>query len=245
MERTMNKKNFGLLNAFFLVTVLLNLTLIANARANPVELAEASDPYYQIESMEVQALPFDDQELADLEQDNLVMNREVLKSLPQVIATVDGLIALGKKIWPIIEAGRPVSNARFNTVDVIPQGTTAMEMEGWQAPKGLRWRVSYKNFYGVEVIGFTYAVLFQYAGSKDGRGRYLTGVFVEASDVTVSWGFDFNATSEAITIANVGTKANPVASLMLRINYQAKSVFRDITNQKTVYLTGTGQISEL
>ena len=235
MGGIMRKRIMGITTIMFLATV---TNLLAQ------DLEREPHPYFDIETIEVQALPLEAGVDFDY-KDNYVSERESLKSLPQVIAAVDGLIALGERIWPIIEAGRPVSNARFNQVDVLPDGTRAMDLEGWQPPKGLRWRVVYKNFYGMEVIAFNYAVLFQYAGNVDGRGRYLTGVFVEASNVSVSWGFDFNATSEVMTISNVGTKTNPVASLMLRINYQAKSVLRDITNQKTVYVTGLGQISDL
>ena len=78
-------------------------------------------------------------------------------------------------------------------------------MENWQLPKSKTYRVVYKNLYGVEVISFTYTLHFQYGGSYEGSGKYLTGVIVSATDLFVSWGFDFSAQTEVLSVANLGT----------------------------------------
>ena len=95
------------------------------------------------------------------------------------------------------------------------------------------------------VIGFTYTVYFQHSGSFQGAGAYLTGVDVEASDVEVMWGFEFNAASKLVTITNVGSIKDQVATATIKISYAAKSVLKEIRTSESFYVTGKGLIRKL
>jgi len=170
------------------------------------------------------------------------------KGLGEVIMTIEKLLALGKKIWAIVEAGRPVVQTAFApTVSVLPNvespKTAFYEMENWSMPRVKSYRVVYKNLLGMEVVSFTYGVYYQYGGTYKGKGKYLTGVNVDARDVKVSWGFEFNASSAVVAIANMGSNANPNAGLSVKINYLAKSVLREIRSSESFHLTGKGQFS--
>jgi hypothetical protein len=202
------------------------------------------ESYATIVSVEVEELA---------EEDLDILNEKSEKSLGQVILVVDQLLALGKKIWPIIQAGKPVVTSNFApTISVLPRvnGATSneisfYEMENWSAPTQKSYKVSFKNGWGSEVISFVYTVAFQYNGSYQGKGRYITGLDVRASQISVSWGFEFNADSVLVNIANLGTQVSPVASATVRINYTAQSVLRTIQTSESFHVTGTGQSSKL
>ena len=145
-----------------------------------------------------------------------------VKNLGQAIMVVDKLIALGKKIWAIIEAGRPVLNTNLMTpLSVLPKtddpDAAFYQMEGWSAPKAVTYRVQYENLFGMTVIAFDYTVIFQYAGKYDGTGNYITGLNVKASNVSVAWGFNFDANSSLVNIANRGSSPTQRQELLCKL----------------------------
>lgn len=169
------------------------------------------------------------------------------KDLGTMIAAAEKLLAFGQKIWKIIQDGKPVVNTNFvPAVSVLPNidGTSAPfgEMEGWSAPAYQKYKVEYKNLFGATVIGFTYTVAFQYNGSFEGKGQYLTGVTVFASDISVSWGFSFDAASSLVNIANRGTRASQIASANMKIDYVAKSPLKEIRSSEVFHVVGNGQV---
>tara|TARA_R110000868_G_scaffold180754_2_gene421428 strand:+ start:13177 stop:13848 length:672 start_codon:yes stop_codon:yes gene_type:complete len=204
--------------------------------------AHAQDPYFEISKVEVTEVESAPVQIVESFQE---------KNLNGVIMQAKGLIALGKEIWKIIEAGRPVSNhTAMQTITVLPKDedgepVDVMDMESWNLPSAKSYRVEYKNGFGMTVIGFTYTVIFQWGGSYNGKGKYLTGVNVMADDISVSWGFNFSADSQLLSITNTGTKLNPVAAATLTVKYRAKSVVSDISSSETFYVTGSGKIGKL
>lgn len=198
------------------------------------------DSYARIDSVEVT-------EVSDIE-----VPEKSEKSLGQVIMVVDKLIGLGKKIWPIIEAGKPVVNTTFTpAISVLPRvegephDVAFYNMANWEAPRQKSYQVDFKNGWGMNVISFTYNVSYQYGGSYQGKGRYLTGVDVSASNISVSWGFNFNATSNLVSIANRGAQDDPVASATVKIQYEASSVLRNIQSAQSFHVTGAGDIQQV
>ncbi len=171
------------------------------------------------------------------------------KKLGEVIMTIEKLIALGKKIWAIIEAGRPVLNQNLMTpLSVLPKtddpDAAFYQMEGWSAPKAVTYRVKYENLFGMTVIAFDYTVIFQYAGKYEGKGNYITGLNVKASNVSVAWGFQFDANSSLVNIANRGSSANPTAGATVQIDYKASSVMRTISTSESFHVTGKGSVTK-
>lgn len=173
--------------------------------------------------------------------------------IDEIAMYLDGLLAIGKKIWPIIVAGQPVitTTGLIPALSVIPyfESTNTRaelkEMAGWSPPKAFSYRVSYKNRYKNEVIGFTYTVFFQYNGSYKGNGKYITSLKIQASEVYASWGFNFDAASELISVANVGTTENPVASAIVQVFYKGKGPFNEIRNAHSFFLDGNGSFHSL
>lgn len=167
--------------------------------------------------------------------------------LGDIIASIDGIIAVGQKIWKIVDAGRPVITTKFAPmVSVLPEmlgpNPTLNQMANWSAPKFKSFRVSFKNAYNSEVVGFTYTIYFQYNGSYQGSGKYITNLRVQASEIYTSWGFNFDASSELVGIANVGSAADPVASATMQISYTVKGLINESRGAQGFYADGNGNI---
>jgi len=170
--------------------------------------------------------------------------------LGEIAMIIDGLLAIGKKVWPIIDANRPVINTTglAPALSVLPQfdsnarNVELHQMAGWSIPKAVSYRVSYKNVYGGELVGFTYTVYFQHNGSLNGKGKYIAGLAVQASEVAAAWSMNFDAVSELITVANVGTSMDPIASATIRISYKVRGLFNEMRNAQTFFVDGQGQI---
>ncbi len=166
---------------------------------------------------------------------------------------LDGLIAIGTKIWPIVEAGKPVisTSGIVKSISVLPDFNGAdpkrefYEMANWSIPKAASYRVSFKNKFKSEVVGFTYTVYFQYNGNHNGNGKYITNLKIQASNTSAAWGFKFNAKSELIGISNVGTLKNPIASAIIQISYTAKSALNEIRSSQSFYVDGSGRMKLL
>lgn len=174
-----------------------------------------------------------------------------LNPVDEVAMYIDSIIAIGKKVWPIIDAGRPVINTSGvqSSLSILPriEGTRSElhSMANWSAPKVISYRVSYKNYFGSEVIGFTYTVFFQYNGSLQGKGKYITSLKAQASNISASWGFDFDVTSELVSVANVGTDADPVASAILQVGYKARGLLNEQQSVHSFYVDGNGTMKSL
>src|SRR5437868_4854693 len=59
-----------------------------------------------------------------------------LDPIDQASIIVDKIINLGKKVWAIVETGRPVVSVQTVTANALPQGLTCWsDLTGWQIPQ--------------------------------------------------------------------------------------------------------------
>jgi hypothetical protein len=183
-----------------------------------------------------------------VEETLLVLEKEdTEKNLGEVVMVADTMIALGKKIWPIVEAGKPVVSARTQSISVLPKlsADTFYELEYWQAPKTQKYRMVFENLYGVDVIDFIYIVTFQPGGQFEGKGKYLTGVNIIPHTIAVAWGFNFDAETKLVGITNRGSKLNPIAGATFEIKFIIKSVLKEIQSTHTFHVSGDGTFQSL
>jgi hypothetical protein len=205
------------------------------------------DPNLYIDSVEVYEL-----DTHEAPVQNLVEIRSD-KSLEEIALIIDGLLAIGKKVWPVIDANRPVitTSSLAPSISIIPEveaGTAKAElakMANWSVPKSVSYRVVYKNVYKMEVVSFTYTIMFQYNGSYKGKGKYITSLKTQASEVSAAWGFNFDAASELVNIANVGSEEAPVASGILQVSYKVRGLLNEMRNAQSFYVDGNGDIKLL
>jgi hypothetical protein len=167
-----------------------------------------------------------------------------------IVMIIDQLVAIGAKIIPTIDKGRAViNNNPMSAVSVLPRidskDPVVHDMGDWSIPVSKHYRISYDNALGVEVVAFVYSISFQHSGTYNGKGHYLAGIRMSARDISVSWGFDLDASSQLLQISNVGTAENIIAGATVEINYTVKNWTRTLTTAKSFHVTGDGRIFAL
>lgn len=168
----------------------------------------------------------------------------------QVVKVASDMVGLGEQIYNLVRKGRPVINTQTAAISVMPrQGADGfvdvMDTEGWSMPSSTHIRADYKNGFGGVVVSFEYTIVFSYGGSHDGVGRYITGAQIIPSNVSVSYGFTFDSSMQLMSVANLGSRQNPVASAILNVKYTVGSMFKVIETSDTYQITGKGQLSKL
>ena len=81
---------------------------------------------------------------------------------PRALEGIDWntIIAIGEKIWQIVEANKPVVNVTTQVVHALPRGLVCWsDLEHWHAPVVKAYEVSYKNGFGYEVVKFRFGQL--------------------------------------------------------------------------------------
>jgi hypothetical protein len=162
-----------------------------------------------------------------------------------VIAEIREIIALGKEIYQIVKAGEPVVNTQFAPISVLPKDergepVNTLEMENWSQPKTKKYGIRCKNTYGMTTIKFDFMMMFSYGGSYNGKGKYITAAQVVPTLVEAAWGYSLDATFKLDSIMNNGTKNDPVAGAVIRINYKIGTVLKKFEENRAFYINGLG-----
>ena len=161
-------------------------------------------------------------------------------------AVLDKIINIGKKVWAVVEVGRPVVNFQTDVATALPHGARCwLQLEGWKAPEAKVWGVSMKNMYGSEVVRFVYRVNYVYGGSVEGQGRYIGYATAAPVDMYVAWGWNFSAQASVPTVFNTGTKEAPVAGMQLNMAYTVKTVMNELRQSQAYFVSGDGTFKKL
>lgn len=207
-----------------------------------------NDPYFQISEMTVEVVDSSDE--TSLSRPTKVMSNPGTE-IGDVITTIKEIIAFGKEIYKIVEAGKPVINTKYAPISVLPLETefgkdiSPMKLAHWNAPKFVKFKVSYKNGYGVEVVAFTYNVNMSYGGQFQGKGSYITNAQIVPEKVTVAWGYTFNAEMSLVGLTNLGTEEAPIAGATLQLSYSVSTVLKEDRNNMTIFIAGDGTIQQM
>jgi hypothetical protein len=165
---------------------------------------------------------------------------------PSKIAT-NIIVNIGKQLWTIVEANRPVIRvSQEASAHALPQGVQSWrELERWQVPASRAYRLSYKNAYGAKVVDFTYRILYTYGGSIGGVGQYLTQVSIIPAHVSVAWGYTFEAQASVPSVTNAGTVKEPVAAAQLQLRWAVSTVLKRDETTVDYYVRGDGYFQAL
>lgn len=171
---------------------------------------------------------------------------DILKDLRNGTLVLDQILNYGARIWKIVEANKPVVNVKVATANALPAGTRDWRgYQGWQTPRSRVYRISYKNFYGINVVDFSYRVLYTYGGNVFGKGRYLTNVTILPANLSVAWGYKFDAESAVPSVLNAGTVANPVAAMELLMKWSVDTVVSHNQMTTSFFVRGDGEFVNL
>lgn len=166
--------------------------------------------------------------------------------LNEAEVVLDRVINIGKKVWAIIEANRPVVNIQTDSANALPEGARAWQnLSGWSAPQSRVYRVTYKNLFGVTVVGFSYRVLFTPGGNVNGKGRYLTQVAILPAALDVAWGYSFDMNAAVPSVTNAGSAENPVGAAQLLLSWKVSTPLKHSQNTQSFYVQGDGQFLDL
>ncbi len=213
---------------------------------------DAFDPYFQISDVSIEVLESTDSQ-EDIEIKHVDQNyvQDPRTEIGDVISIAKDLIAFGKEIYKIIEAGKPVINTNYAPISVLPletkygQEISPMHLSRWKTPKFVKFKVSYKNGYGTEVVSFVYNVNMSYGGQFGGKGAYITNAQVVPEKVNVLWGYTFNAKMSVVGLSNIGTDEDPIAAATLSLYYSVSTVVREDKNNMTLFIAGDGTIQQM
>ena len=92
----------------------------------------------------------------------------------------------------------------------------------------------------MEDVKFRFRLQYTYGGGHSGIGKYLANVTVMPAEVSVSWGYTFNADVQVLNAVNVGTSLSPVAGLELNLKWQVKTVLKESDNSFNFFVQGDG-----
>lgn len=159
---------------------------------------------------------------------------------------LDRIINVGRVIWAIVDAGKPVVNFKTDVAHGLPAGLPCWsDLEGWKPPMIKAFRMTYENLYGVNVVEFEYRVSFMYGGSHNGRGKYITHAMFQPKKINVAWGFRFDAVATVPQVVNQGTKAAPIAALQMNMNWKVTTALKNMQQGEIFYINGLGEIKHL
>jgi hypothetical protein len=218
----------------------LALTGLVFASTLTFAQSPAHNPH-DIKSIEVFELPLLD--------DHAVPEKQIGQVGPgEIIALANELIALGEKVYTLVQKGKPTIAVDYAPIQVVPKDpktssyVDSFDLTNTSDPVKKRFVASVKNFLNSEVVRFEYMVVFSYGGSWNGKGKYIQNAMIIPVGVTVGYGYDFTATMKLQGITNKGTAADPIATALLTMNYTIKGWGKAINNNQVVHITGLGEI---
>lgn len=159
---------------------------------------------------------------------------------------VDRIINIGKKIWAVVEAGRPRVNLKTDVAHALPKGLFCWtDLNGWQMPKSKTYAVKYTNGFGASVVDFSFRVVYTHGGSYKGAGSFITNAAVMPVKVNVAWGYTFNANAEVPIVFNRGTAEDPLAGMQLNINWNVQTAVKYSEQTEMFAIGGDGAFQQL
>jgi|688.fasta_scaffold318452_2 hypothetical protein len=154
---------------------------------------------------------------------------EITKELDRTGVIIDKVVNLGKKIWTVIENGKPAVNVKTTYANGLPLGVSRADQLEKFSPLQFRSIRRYGvNLYGVTVYDVTYTLVHRFGGQYEGRGAYLESVTVLPQHVEVMWGYKLDFFVEKVSAVNIGTRENPVASLALETTLNVSTVLQEM-----------------
>lgn len=164
-----------------------------------------------------------------------------IPAVDQAEVVLDKIINMGKKIWAIVEANKPVVNVATDYANALPFGVNGWEnLATWREPVVREYRASFRNLYGTNVVDFTFRVMFTPGGSVGGHGLYLANATVLPAHLAVAWGYKFNAQMSIAGVMNAGSTADPVAAMQLQLHWSVDTVMKHEQRTENFYVKGDG-----
>lgn len=159
---------------------------------------------------------------------------------------ISDIINIGKEIWTIVQANKPVVNVTTNQATAIPKGITDWtQLAGWQAPQIHTFQTTFTNAYGINVVQFQYRVTYTPGGTYKGKGKFLANITVNPADLYVAWGYTFSVNVTIPSITNAGTTTSPIAAAEVLVSWTVDTVINHEQQTADYYVRGDGTFQTL
>lgn len=222
------------------------------ALANYLEYGFSSqkdfETYLSIDSIKVSPTPcvlnsgeIDEALASPMEYSQLVPSGAGSSSDP---LDIGNWITIGKKVWEIISANKPVANVTTNRITILPKDQPHwQDMERWKGPMAKSFEVVAKNGFGQTVIRQVYTIIFNYGGQYNGKGSFIANATIVPSVTEVSWGgFRLDADVQLGDVVNTGLASDPVPAIDLQVHWKMGSVVKHIEGREIYVVNGLGLI---
>lgn len=166
----------------------------------------------------------------------------------EVIGAAQGIVAFGESVYKLIQKGKPSTNTKYAPINVVPKEAVVqgvldpMDLEGYSAPVRKKYMVVIKNGYNITVARVELLVHFLAKQSYQGKGQYIQNAVIIPLKVDAFYGFDLSTTMAVTGVAMRGSRANPIATATITMNYRLRSVMGDINQTKVFDIDGLGNI---
>lgn len=213
--------------------------------------AGPSDLYYQLGTVKSEEVVSTLEEtnrqiMGNCEAKTPTSPQDVGEDIGKIDVIVDQIINIGKKIWSLIEAGRPVFNVKTDVAHALPAGIQCWsDLENWKAPQSKAWRVSYENKLGDKVVEFVYRVSYIAGGQYKGVGQYITQATISPAEMYVAWRYKFNVEGSVPAVFNIGTRENPVAGMQMNIKWAVDTSMNHHEVDQQFYINGLGELQKM
>ncbi|MEY4631892.1 MAG: hypothetical protein RIQ81_2012 [Pseudomonadota bacterium] len=140
---------------------------------------------------------------------------------------LDQIINMGKKVWAVVASNQPVLNIKFDFANALPKGVrSASDLAGFSDLQYKSFVYAGQNGFGAEVFKVQYTVVYQYGGSFEGKGAYISTASVVPQDVSVLWGYDLGMDVQNVAVNNLGTSESPVAGINLMAHIKVSTILK-------------------
>ncbi len=165
------------------------------------------------------------------------------------VQVADAIVGLAERIYTLVEKGRPKVNVKVEPVSVLPLASdktfyAAQSLSGWSMPEARKYKMTYTNGFNMNVVVFTYMVIFSHGGNLEGMGNYITSARIVPTDISVSYGFSLNASFKLQGVQNHGSKESPIAGAIVELNYSVSSMMKHMESNDNFHITGLGEVKK-
>jgi hypothetical protein len=162
-------------------------------------------------------------------------------------SSITAWVTLGKKVWEIVVANKPVVNVSTQKVSVLPQAQTDWRrMSNWNPrPFAKTYVIEARNGFGASVIKHSYTVAFNYGGKYNGKGAFLANATIIPSKVEVAWGYKLNSKVVVGDAINTGDLDAPIPAINLELQYSIDTVLKHGSGRDNFMVRGNGEVRHL
>ncbi|MFA6584407.1 MAG: hypothetical protein WCS77_08935 [Elusimicrobiaceae bacterium] len=207
-----------------LVSCFLALSLVPAAFAESTAASNPNDYRINPASIKIEVV----------EDDITARSRMVPLSDPDTFTPFSGallalesIVNITTKAWKVIADNKPVVSVNNQYATAVPFGLQSWTMlQQWKGPKGYRFKFRASTYAGLTAVKVDFLLTYLYGGNYNGTGKYLTGVSIVPLSVSVPWNTNFSLGVEVpdLFVINLGTRANPMAGMMIIMNYSLRGL---------------------